>query len=198
VDGGLHLSNGAERLLGKNREQIVKIARETLEANLRGVLAKLTPEQVNEDKESFAQELIEEADRDLSILGLLLDTLKIQTVSDDVGYLDSIGRKTSAELIRKARIAEAEQEAHATVQQANNFRDTRLAQIEAEMRIAEAEAQKRVVTAKTQRPAEIAQEESAIISSPPRPSPMSKTVFSGWNTPPEEMKGGSPSSNTTG
>ena len=164
VDGGLHLGNGAERLLGKTRPEIIKIARETLEANLRGVLAKLTPEQVNQDKESFAQELIEEADKDLSKLGLLLDTLKIQTVADDVGYLDSIGRKKSAELIRKARIAEAAQEADATVQQANNFRDTRLTQIDAEMRVAEAEAQKRIVTAKTQRPAEVAQEESTIIS----------------------------------
>ena len=107
IDGALHLGNATERLLGKSRAEIIKIARETLEANLRGVLAKLTPEQVNEDKETFAQELIEEADKDLSTLGLLLDTLKIQTVSDDVGYLDSIGRKKNAELIRRARIAEA-------------------------------------------------------------------------------------------
>ena len=164
IDGGLHLGNAAERLLGKSREEVVKIARETLEANLRGVLAKLTPEQVNEDKESFAQELIEEADKDLSTLGLLLDTLKIQTVSDDVGYLDSIGRKKNAELIRKARIAEAEQEAEAAIQEANNFRDTRLAQVDAEKRICEAEAQKRIVNAKTKRPAEVAGKQSAIVS----------------------------------
>jgi flotillin len=164
IDGGLHLGNAAERLLGKKREEIVKIARETLEANLRGVLAKLTPEQVNEDKESFAQELIEEADKDLSTLGLLLDTLKIQTVSDDVEYLDSIGRKTNAELIRKARIAEAEQESEATVQAAHNFRDTRLAQVAAEVSVLEAEANKRIVDAKTKRPAEIANKQSAIVS----------------------------------
>ena len=164
IDGGLHLGNAAERLLGKSRDEVIKIARETLEANLRGVLAKLTPEQVNEDKESFAQELIEEADKDLSTLGLLLDTLKIQTVSDDVGYLDSIGRKKNAELIRKARIAEAEQEAEAAVQEANNFRDTRLSQVEAEMRVLEAEAHKRIINAKTKRPAEIANKQSAIVS----------------------------------
>jgi flotillin len=164
IDGGLHLGNAAERLLGKQREEIVKIARETLEANLRGVLAKLTPEQVNEDKESFAQELIEEADKDLSTLGLLLDTLKIQTVSDDVGYLDSIGRKTNAELIRKARIAEAEQESEAEVQAANNFRDTRLTQVGAEMKVLEAEANKRIINAQTRRPAEIASKQSALVS----------------------------------
>ena len=40
-------------------------------------------------------------------LGLELDTLKIQDVSDDVNYLDSIGRKQSAEVQKKALIAEA-------------------------------------------------------------------------------------------
>ena len=142
LDGGLLLSNGVERLLGKSRVQIMKIARETLEGNLRGVLAKLTPEQVNEDKESFAAELIEEAEVDLGQLGLELDTLKIQTVADDVGYLDSIGRKKNAELIRRARIAEAERKSEAAIQAAMNQRKTRLAQIEAQIEIARAEADK--------------------------------------------------------
>ena len=85
------LDNAVERLMGKSREQVIKLARETLEGNLRGVMAKLTPEQVNEDKESFARELIEEAEVDLQRLGLTLDTLQIQTVSDEVEYLDSTG-----------------------------------------------------------------------------------------------------------
>ena len=38
----------------------------------------------------------------------VVDTLKIQNVSDEVSYLDSIGRKKSAEVIRQARISEAE------------------------------------------------------------------------------------------
>ena len=38
----------------------------------------LTPEQVNKDKEEFAAKLAEEAEQDLSKLGLVMDTLKIQ------------------------------------------------------------------------------------------------------------------------
>jgi len=59
------LDNAVERLLGKSNEDIRRLARETLEGNLRGVLARLTPEQVNQDKEKFAAELIEEAEMDL-------------------------------------------------------------------------------------------------------------------------------------
>jgi flotillin len=65
------------------------------------------PEEVNEDKLAFAEKLLEEAEHDLAKLGLMLDTMKIQNVHDERGYLDSIGRKQSAEIIKKARIAEA-------------------------------------------------------------------------------------------
>jgi flotillin len=81
------IHNTIERFLGKSRAEIMEVARETLEGNLRGVLSSLTPEQVNTDKEAFANRLTEEAEHDLSNLGLVLDTLKIQNVTDDVGYL---------------------------------------------------------------------------------------------------------------
>ena len=46
--------NAIERFLGRPMETIAQIAKETLEANLRGVLATLTPEEVNEDRLKFA------------------------------------------------------------------------------------------------------------------------------------------------
>jgi len=100
------LDNAIERFLGVDRGRIMAIAKDTLEGNLRGVLATLTPEELNEDKIKFAQSLLAEAEDDLRRLGLELDTLKIQDVSDDVGYLDSIGRKQSAEVQKKALIAD--------------------------------------------------------------------------------------------
>ena len=52
------LSNAVERFLGRSREEIYHIAKETLEGNLRGVLASLTTEEVNEDKMRFANTLL--------------------------------------------------------------------------------------------------------------------------------------------
>lgn len=158
------LDNAVERLLGKSKEEIVKLARETLEGNLRGVLAKLTPQEVNEDKEKFAAELIEEAEVDLQALGLSLDTLKIQTVSDEVGYLDAIGRLPSAQLIRDARKAEADQKAQSMVQDAQNLYRTQIAQLKADRGFADAEAEKRIIAARTRRAAEVAREKSNIAS----------------------------------
>ncbi|MCP4449355.1 MAG: flotillin family protein, partial [Myxococcales bacterium] len=89
---------------------IARVAKETLEGHLRGVLATMTPEEVNEDRLKFANRLTDEAEQDLQKLGLHLDTLKIQHVSDDRNYLESIGRKRIAEVLRTAEVAESDSE----------------------------------------------------------------------------------------
>lgn len=138
--------NAVERFLGKSMTEIHEIAKDTLEGNLRGVLATLTPEEVNDDRLKFAGSLIEEADNDLKALGLQLDTLKIQNVSDDAGYLDSIGRRKTAEVLSHARKAEAERKSEAEqseadaqrlaeVAKANAKRDIESAQIDADRTI---------------------------------------------------------------
>ena len=102
------VGNAIERFLGRNRREIKRVAQETLEGNLRGVVADLTPEQVNEDRLKFAERIAQDVSRDLTKLGLHLDTLKIQNVADDVDYLNSIGRQQIAQIVRDAEIAEAE------------------------------------------------------------------------------------------
>jgi flotillin len=99
--------NAVERFLGRGSQEIQQVAKETLEGNLRGVLATLTPEEVNEDRLKFAESLSQEVEQDLSKLGLHLDVLKIQHVTDDANYLDSIGRGQIAAVIKDAEIAES-------------------------------------------------------------------------------------------
>jgi flotillin len=156
------IHNAIERLLGKSRKDIEQLAKETLEGNLRGVLANLTPEQVNEDKITFAKTLLEEAEEDLEKLGLVLDNLQIKNIFDEVRYLDSIGRKQQAELLRDARIAEAQAKAEAIIKASENNRITKLRQIERDLEIAKAEAERRVRDALTKRTAVIAEVESVV------------------------------------
>jgi len=139
------LNNAVERLLGKSLEEIQMIAKETLEGNLRGVVASLTPEEVNEDRLKFARELLDEADQDLSALGLQLDTLKIQSVEDDRGYLDAIGRQSTANIIAAAEVVEAQKREQAKLAEAKA--DIEITRAENDVRIlraqlaAEAEAE---------------------------------------------------------
>jgi len=156
------IHNAIERLLGKTPKEIEKIAQETLEGNLRGVLASLTPQQINEDKLAFAKSLLEEAEEDLQKLGLTLDNLQIQNISDNVNYLNSLGRKQQAELQRDARTAEAQTRAESMIKAAENERKTALKQLETQIAIAQADAEKRIQNALTQREAVIAEERGII------------------------------------
>ncbi len=101
------VGNAIERFLDRDPAEIARVARETLEGNLRGVVALLTPVQINEDRLEFAERIAQDVSRDLSKLGLQLDTLKIQSVSDEVDYLSSIGRRRIAQIVRDAEIAES-------------------------------------------------------------------------------------------
>jgi flotillin len=158
------LDNAIERFLGVDRERIMGIAKDTLEGNLRGVLATLTPEELNQDKIKFAQSLLVEAEDDLRRLGLELDTLKIQDVSDDVNYLDSIGRKQSAEVQKKALIAEARAKAESAVQAAANRRETEISVIEAQISTAKADNARRITDAQTRSGALVAEAQGQVAS----------------------------------
>ncbi len=158
------LANAVERFLGRSRTEIAQVARETLEGNVRGVLAQLTPEQVNQDKVAFANKLLEEADHDFVRIGLVLDTLKIQNVTDDANYLNSIGRIRGADIRRDARIAEARAESEAAIQKADNWRASEMAKIAADLNIAKQDTMRRVKDAVTGREAKIAKAEGEVLA----------------------------------
>jgi flotillin len=152
--------NAIERLLNVASADIASVARQTLEGVLREVVAELTPEEVNEDRLKFAATLMRNAKDDFDKLGLELDVLKVQSVSDEQGYLKSLGRALIANMIRDAEnaenraqqvIAEAEAEARqradtatkqaeTTVLMQQNLLRAELARFEAEAKAVENEA----------------------------------------------------------
>lgn len=158
------LNNALERFLGKPREEIMAIARETVEGALRGVLAHLTPEQVNEDKQTFSAQLTREAETDLQRLGLVIDTLNIQNITDEVGYLASIGRQRSAQVRRNAQVREAEMEAEAAERRWENHAVGEVAKITAEIEILKRETDRRMRNAQTVREAKIAEARGMVLA----------------------------------
>lgn len=157
------LENSVERFLGQDPHYIQQIAKENLEANLRGVLSTLTPEEVNEDRLKFAQTLIDEADDDIRTLGLELDVLKIQNVTDQVGYLEAVGRRRTAQVLAEARESEARQEADAEEAEAEARRRSEMARINADLEIAEENNRLRVRNAELDAEA-VAREKEAVVA----------------------------------
>jgi len=127
-----HLPNAIERFLNRATAEIQLVAQQTLEGALREVLAQLTPEEVNEDRLKFAERLVNSAEDDLHKLGLALDTLKIQNVADETGYLDSLGRPQIAAAKRDAENAENQAQRETTRAQAESSRIADVAKADAE------------------------------------------------------------------
>lgn len=158
------IGNAIERFLGQDSREIQRVGKETLEGHLRGVLATLTPEEVNEDRLKFAKALMDEADHDFDKLGLHLDILKIQNVADSTNYLESIGRKRIAEVIRDAEIAESNALAASKEAEAGYRQEAEVASETAQTNIVQAENDLRRLQAELNAQIRSAQEEAQAAS----------------------------------
>ncbi len=131
------IGNAVERFQNRDVAEIRRVAKETLEGHLRGVVANLTPEQVNEDRLVFAEAMSNETETDLNKLGLHLDTLKILHVADETGYLDATGRKAIANVLRSAEIAESDAQRQAEQSEAENLGRANVTRANADAKIAQ-------------------------------------------------------------
>ena len=152
------VGNAIERFLDHDQAEITRVARETLEGNLRGVVALLTPEQINEDRLEFAEQMASNVSKDLVKLGLHIDTLKIQSVSDEVEYLSSIGRRRIAQIIRDAEIAESDALAEAEGIEAECQQQSEIAEKQATAIIQTKQNELRKITAELEQQAKSEEE----------------------------------------
>jgi flotillin len=81
---------------------------EQLEGALRGVVAKLTVEQVMQDRQKLSDEIAEGISGDLLAQGLVLDSFAIQGITDKNAYISSLGAKEVQRVKREAEVAQIE------------------------------------------------------------------------------------------
>jgi flotillin len=133
----MSLRSAAERFLGMTVEQIKGVIFQTLEGHLRAILGTLTVEEINADRQAFAQKMTDEAAVDLKKMGVNIDILTIQQISDEEGYLDALGKKRTAEVKRDAVIGEALAQRDAMIQSANADQEGKTKRYEADVTIAQ-------------------------------------------------------------
>lgn len=133
------LQASAERFLGMTHIEVQKVIFQTLEGHLRSILGTLTVEEINNDRQSFAQKLTSEAAVDLEKMGIGVDVLTIQEISDDEDYLNALGKRRTAEVKRDATIGEAEASRDAKIKSAQALQHGETAKFQAEAEIAQAQ-----------------------------------------------------------
>jgi flotillin len=95
----------AERFASQD-EAIVIFTTEQLEGALRGVVAKLTVEQVMQDRQKLSDEIAEGISGDLLAQGLVLDSFAIQGITDKNNYISALGAVEVQRVKREADVAE--------------------------------------------------------------------------------------------
>lgn len=117
------MANAAERLLGLNAQQIREQAQDIILGQLRLVIATLSIEEINTDREKFMSLINENVTQEINKVGLELINVNIRDITDESGYIVAIGQRAAAEAINRAKVEVAEQEREGAVGEAAAVRE---------------------------------------------------------------------------
>lgn len=98
------LNNAARRILDLQDAALIEQSQDIILGQLRAVIAGLTIEEINADREKFEDEVFKNVSSELFKLGLDLINVNIKDITDEGGYIEAIGRKASAEAVNQANI----------------------------------------------------------------------------------------------
>ncbi|MBK7128606.1 MAG: flotillin family protein [Crocinitomicaceae bacterium] len=104
------MGNAAERLLGLHHEQIQELSKDILFGQLRLVIATMTIEEINSDRDKFLDNISKNVDTELKKIGLKLINVNVTDIKDESGYIEALGKEAAAKAINEAKISVAEQE----------------------------------------------------------------------------------------
>ena len=141
------IATAAEQFLSLPFDEIRKIATQTLEGHLRSIVGNLTVEQINLNRDAFAQKVQELAATDLANMGLTIISFTIKEISDKNGYLESLGKAQIARVQRDAVIGQAEAKRDADIRSAEAAQAGQTSKYIAETKIAEANRDKEIKVA---------------------------------------------------
>ncbi len=134
------MGNAANRLLGLRQESIADLAKDIILGQLRLVIASMTIEQINADRETFLRNVEENVADELNKIGLHLLNVNITDITDESGYIEAIGKRAASEAINRARIDVAEEERKGNTGAAEAVKQQRIAVSMAEAAAAAGEA----------------------------------------------------------
>ncbi|MDO3695494.1 SPFH domain-containing protein [Wenyingzhuangia sp. chi5] len=104
------MNTAAERLLGLTHDQIQELAKDILFGQLRLVIATMSIEEINSDRDKFLENISKNVDSELKKIGLKLINVNVTDIKDESGYIEALGKEAAAKAINEAKISVAEQE----------------------------------------------------------------------------------------
>ena len=138
----------AKNFLNKKANDITLDLQDSLQGNMREIIGTHSLKEINTDRDSFSDQVMQKASRDMDKLGIEILSCNIQNVTDENGLIRDLGADNTALIKKNAAIAKAQAERDVAIAQAeadkaaNDARvisDTEIAQRNNELEIRKAE-----------------------------------------------------------
>jgi flotillin len=110
-------------MLGLDDRMVAAQARDIILGQMRLVIATLSIEEINQDREKFLDLVNKNVSTEINKIGLELINVNIRDITDESGYIEALGRKAASEAINQAKIEVAEADRSGAIGQASANRE---------------------------------------------------------------------------
>lgn len=149
----------AKNFLNKKAADITLDLQDSLQGNMREIIGTLSLKEINTDRDSFSDQVMSKASKDMDKLGIEILSCNIQNVTDENGLIKDLGADNTSRIKKDAAIAKAQADRDIAIAQAeadksaNDARviaQTEIAQKNNELAIKQSELQKTADTKKAE------------------------------------------------
>lgn len=150
----------AKNFLNKTPQQITADLQDSLQGNMREIIGTLALKTINTDRDSFSDQVMEKASRDMRKLGIEILSCNIQNVTDEKGLISDLGMDNTSRIKKDAAIAKAQADRDVAIAQAEADKAANDARVAAQTEIAEKNNALSIKQAQLKQQADTAQAEA--------------------------------------
>ena len=127
----------AERnFLNMSEAAIAASLQDSLQGNMREIIGTLDLKSINTDRDSFSDQVMAKASKDMQKLGIEILSCNIQNVTDEHGLIADLGMDNTSKIKKDASIAKAKADKEVAVAQAEADKEANEARVAADQEIA--------------------------------------------------------------
>ncbi len=90
------MQNAAERIARLSSQEIQELAKDIIFGQLRLVIATMTIEEINSDRDKFLAAVSANVESELKKIGLTLINVNVTDITDESGYIEALGKEAAA------------------------------------------------------------------------------------------------------
>ena len=127
----------AKNFLNKRADAITTDLQDSLQGNMREIIGTRSLKEINTDRDSFSDQVMNKASRDMDKLGIEILSCNIQNVTDENGLIRDLGADNTSLIKKNAAIAKAQADRDVAIAQAEADKAANEARVAADTEIAQ-------------------------------------------------------------